>query len=281
MKIEMNKTAKYLSIGLAVAMLALPLGMATSEASKDEYVTISYDNTSPTNKDAVIDIEVTDEASGVEKLIHLDGSKENPIELKDDKGMKKGSFKAGANGEYIFKAFDTAGNETMAKVKIDNIDKIKPELILTASTLDKTNQDVVITAKATDNGKVVSITLPDGKKVDKDTAEFIARENGKYEFKTIDEAGNETIKSMEITNINKEKPVITIGVYNKDKWTNQDIIVTATVSKGKLNQESYTFTKNGSFTFIVTDEYGNTSEETITIKNIDKTPPKMNIRVKR
>ena len=40
-----------------------------------------------------------------------------------------------------------------------------------------------------------------------------------------------------------------------------------------MNQDSYTFTENGSFTFIAIDEAGNRSEKTVTISNIDKTLP--------
>jgi beta-N-acetylglucosaminidase len=54
--------------------------------------------------------------------------------------------------------------------------------------------------------------------------------------------------------------------------TNQDITVNASVSNMTLNQGSYTFTQNGSFTFIATDGT-NTVERIVTIDNIDKVPP--------
>ena len=92
---------------------------------------------------------------------------------------------------------------------------------------------------------------------------------------------NQGAKSNEISrafSIDKTPPVITINPYNTE-WTNQNITVTATVDKGALNQESYTFTENGSFTFIATDIAGNVTKKIVTITNIDKELPTMTIKV--
>ena len=68
-------------------------------------------------------------------------------------------------------------------------------------------------------------------------------------------------------------PIITIADYIKTP-TNQTIVVTATTNEGTLNQTTYTFIENGSFTFIATDAAGNKSEKEIVINNIDKVAPK-------
>ena len=64
--------------------------------------------------------------------------------------------------------------------------------------------------------------------------------------------GNKSTKTVVITNIDKERPVITISDYIKTP-TNQSITVYATVNKGTLNASSHTFTENGEFTFVATD----------------------------
>ena len=74
--------------------------------------------------------------------------------------------------------------------------------------------------------------------------------------------------------IDKTLPIITIEEYDTQE-TNQDITVIASTNEGSLNQTSYTFTENGEYTFIATDEAGNVTEETVTITNIDKTPPEV------
>ena len=77
------------------------------------------------------------------------------------------------------------------------------------------------------------------------------------------------------TNVNP--PVITIAPFAKSP-TNKNITVTATTDRGTLNAESHTFTKNGSFVFIATDDAGNVTKKTVTITNIDKTPPTIVVR---
>jgi len=67
-------------------------------------------------------------------------------------------------------------------------------------------------------------------------------------------------------------PIVTINPYNTNP-TNQDIIVTASTNEGILNTTSHTFTENGSFTFIATDDAGNITNQTVNINNIDKNPP--------
>lgn len=67
-------------------------------------------------------------------------------------------------------------------------------------------------------------------------------------------------------------PEITIAPYSTDP-TNQDIIVTASVTEGSLNFSSHIFTQNGYFDFVATDDLGNISTKRVTVSNIDKTNP--------
>jgi len=71
-------------------------------------------------------------------------------------------------------------------------------------------------------------------------------------------------------------PVITIGDYETG-WTNQDITVCAAVNEGTLNETCHLFTENGTFVFKAIDENGNTSEETVSITNIDKIAPVVHV----
>ena len=58
--------------------------------------------------------------------------------------------------------------------------------------------------------------------------------------------------------LNKPLPTITINSYNTDP-TYEGITVTASVTNGSLNQTEYTFTENGSFTFVATNDVGTVS----------------------
>ncbi|MEI6602722.1 MAG: leucine-rich repeat domain-containing protein [Clostridia bacterium] len=72
-------------------------------------------------------------------------------------------------------------------------------------------------------------------------------------------------------------PVITIGPYTK-AWTHNSIKVSATVNKGILNASSKTFLWNASFTFTAINDFGVATSKTVTIKNIDKTAPKISVK---
>jgi len=146
-------------------------------------------------------------------------------------------------------------------------------ITISSSTSKVTNKDIILNIIATDEDSgVKEIILPDENKVPGGNAIYTVTQNGSYVFKATDNAGNEVEETIEIANIDKVPPVITIEPYETEP-TNQDITVKATANEGKLNQDSYTFTENGSFTFIATDEAGNVTKKTITITNIDKTLP--------
>lgn len=72
--------------------------------------------------------------------------------------------------------------------------------------------------------------------------------------------------------IDKTAPEIIINPYSTS-LTNQDVPVTASTNEGSLNTTTYTFTDNGTYTFIATDAAGNTSSKTVTITHIDKVAP--------
>ena len=162
------------------------------------------------------------------------------------------------NGTKEFKARDKWGNESTKIITIDNINKNAPSITIEPYTTELTDQD--ITVKASSNKGVLNATS------------YTFTKNGAFTFVAVDGWGNISMKTIVINNIDKEPPVITISDYPKE-ITNQSITVYANVNKGSLNRTSYTFTENGEFTFIVTDSLGRTDSKTVTITNIDKTPP--------
>jgi alpha-tubulin suppressor-like RCC1 family protein len=162
------------------------------------------------------------------------------------------------NGSFTFIATDEAGNVSEKTVTISHIDKIAPVITIAPYNLEPTNQDVTVTA-STNEGTL-----------NKTSHTFT--ENGSFTFIATDEAGNVSEKTVTISHIDKIAPVITIGSYSTLP-TNQDVTVTASTNEATLNATSHTFTENGSFTFIATDEAGNVSEKTVTISHIDKIAP--------
>ncbi len=166
------------------------------------------------------------------------------------------------NGSFDFVATDEAGNVSTQTVTITNIDKVAPAITIEDYVKTPINQNIIVTA-TTNEGTLNSTS-------------HTFTENGSFDFVATDEAGNNTTQTVTITNIDKVAPVITIGDYLKTP-TNQDVIVLVTTNEGTLNASSHSFSENGSFEFIATDEAGNVTTQTITINNIDKVAPVITI----
>jgi hypothetical protein len=89
----------------------------------------------------------------------------------------------------------------------------------------------------------------------------------------IDSAGNQSTGVISDSIIlDTTSPVITIAPYGTNP-TNSDITINASTNEGTLNSTSHTFTVNGNFDFVATDAAGNSTTQTVTVSNIDKTAP--------
>lgn len=182
------------------------------------------------------------------------------VSMNEPGKLNEESYTFTENGEFEFIATDRAGNVTKKLVKITNIDKIAPIITVFSYNTSPTNQDVVV--KAETNEGTLNVTS------------HTFTENGSFDFIATDEAGNETVETITITNIDKTAPVITVNPYNTDP-TNEDVLVTVVTNEGTLNTTSYTFEQNGEFTFMATDTAGNVTKVKVIISNIDKTPPEV------
>lgn len=159
---------------------------------------------------------------------------------------------ASTEGSHTLVVTDSATNSTTVTFTID---KTKPVITINSYPSQLTNQNITVTA-TTNEGAL-------------DSATYTFTENGTHTFKATDIAGNVTEKTVEITNIDKVAPIITINPYILTP-TNLDITVSASTNEGTLNENSHTFLRNGSFTFIATDSAGNVTSQVVTITNIAK-----------
>lgn len=237
----------------------------------------TLDRTGFTNSTTTINIDASDLQSGIAEITLPDGSI-----VKDTTTT---SYEVTANGTYVFKTKDIAGNETTKNIAINNIDKEMPTLKLTPNTTAIVNK-VTITASASSLSGIEKIILPDGKEVKAGSTTFIATENNTYTFKAVNNVGAITEETITISNIENVAPTIQLD-YEK-QWTNKDIVVSVVAnddSSGVLNIKMpnnttisgaygmYTITTNGTYVFTVTDKAGNITTETINVTNIDKTAP--------
>ena len=226
---------------------------------------ITADKTAPTNQNVVLTATVSD----------------GTVEYFDGKNWVAGStFEVSVNGTYQFRVTDEAGNTVTDSIVVNNIDKVAPTLDITADKTTPTNQNVVLTATVSDgtveyfaNGKWnvgTSLTVT---------------ENGTYQFRVTDAAGNSVTDSIVVNNIDKVAPTLDITA-DKTAPTNQNVVLTATVSDGTVEYfangkwnvgTSLTVTENGTYQFRVTDAVGNTVTDSIVVNNIDKVAPTLEI----
>jgi len=103
--------------------------------------------------------------------------------------------------------------------------------------------------------------------------------NGRFTFEFMDRAGNTNSVTASVTWIDTEPPEAEL-VYSTRELTNQDVVVTVefpnetgVVVLNNGGSPSYTFDKNGSFTFKFRDEVGNVGEITAEVNWIVKEAP--------
>ncbi|KEI94947.1 hypothetical protein N496_18395 (plasmid) [Clostridium botulinum A2B3 87] len=167
-------------------------------------------------------------------------------------------------------------------IKLD--DKESPTIEVTGNTTSWTNKDVMLNASAKDNNKVKSITLPDGKTVSSDKADYTVTKNGTYKFTAEDEAGNKTTKEIVVDKIDKELPTLNLST-STTSFTNGNVDINidakdtlSGVKEIKVNGNvttgnKYTVSANGTYTIEAIDNAGNKTSKQISISNIDKELP--------
>lgn len=251
-------------------------------------VNISKDNLEVTNKPVKISIRADDILSGVDKIILPNGNQVVG---------SSADFSVSENGTYKFTVVDRAGNAVDRTSTVDNIDIIPPVVTLTPSTTEITKNPVIVTVKASDNlSGVATIKLPDGTVVtNQTTTTFVADKNDSYDVEVTDRAGNKTIQTIPISNIAGDLTSDDYSIsytLSPSTWTNQNVTISLSVMNtngisnitnpdGTVQEFSdsinanlnFDATSNKDYTFVITDRLGNVITKTITISNIDKDHP--------
>ncbi|MDD3048521.1 MAG: DUF5011 domain-containing protein [Bacilli bacterium] len=183
---------------------------------------------------------------------------------------------AGVNGKYYLWIYaeDIYGNSVIENSNSFILDNTTPSITLKGNNpylLQLGETYVEPKAKVTDNGNTITNNLnPTSNNINNMVI-------GTYyvNYSYTDQAGNTGTATRTVLVGDTIAPIITINPYILTP-TNQDIIVTASTNEGTLNTPTHTFTANGSFTFTATDGAGNTTNEEVTITNIDKELPVIN-----
>lgn len=122
---------------------------------------------------------------------------------------------------HKYKIVDSRGKETV-KTITTKIDKTAPKLDLDYNT-NITNQNIVVSINASDTTSGIRrIKLPNGNYITNLNSTYTISGDGEYTFECEDIAGNITIKTIAINNIDKENPIVSIDKNNTD-WTNKGV----------------------------------------------------------
>ncbi|MFJ8528477.1 hypothetical protein [Bacillus sp. NPDC094106] len=152
-----------------------------------------------TNGEVIITVKGKDKPHKISYIVLPDGSKIHGDTV---------SFVVSENGTYGFQVCNEFGNEVIIPVKVSNIDKEPPDITFEPSTLKWTNQNVHVNIHAIDKlSGVKSIFLLPNEDNLLSNPQFEVEENGEYTVIVEDNAGNKQKSSIEIKNIDKEKPV--------------------------------------------------------------------------
>ncbi|MFT9077780.1 hypothetical protein, partial [Ethanoligenens sp.] len=267
-----NQIAKYSTA------VSIDNALDTSSARIVNFPTTSdtIDGVIPTSNGAMVMTQSSDNTTiKVNEYNNYTGSQTNPSIWNTSfkpQGTTSASILAGTETDPAVYSFGTDG-QTIYVEGLQGSQTVKNGTPDPAITIGKysdspTDQDVTVTATV-ENG-----TFADGTT----TASHTFSTNGSYTFTATNAVGELASQTVNITNIDKTPPTITLGQYNSTTPTNQDITVTAsTDADATLNATTHTFTQNGSFTFTATDALGHTTNQTVTITNIDKTAPVITI----
>ncbi|OMF21074.1 hypothetical protein BK132_34165 [Paenibacillus sp. FSL H8-0259] len=255
-------------------------GASTTEQPVYALATLSVN--SPVNATVGADIEFT-----LPPGIRVMPSKINP-----SVPVRTGnSFKIYENGYYSFDLTDLGDpdrTDTLYLV-VKNIDGTPPEGTVEYSNMERTNGNVVAYLQST--SEPVTITNNGGKNA------YTFKENGTFVFEIKDAAGNTNTVEATVKNINKEAPKVKVvrsyqyglngsSTFNTVKDNNGNVLfstgTTVTVEKADASAKainiisqakSITLTENGTASFTVVDEYGNTTVIKEKVTNILSAPP--------
>ena len=220
---------------------------------------LEYSTTDKTNEDVTVRLIPSEE---VTVLNNGEASVENP-------NVDPFTYTFTENGEFTFEFRDKAGNIGHAIAKVDWIDTALPEATLNYSSVDLTNQDVIVTIEF--NKENVTITNNNGSNT------YIFKENGEFTFEFVDEAGNFNTAIANVNWINKKLPTVTVSYSTTSETTGP---VTATIHcdekifiTNNNGQSIYTFKENGKFVFEFVDKLGNKGSITARVDWIKKEEP--------
>lgn len=207
--------------------------LSTTEPAKKVKVTINYDN------------EIRDKYY---KTVDSDGNESEWKKYTEALTIIKNNIVIYAKGTT-----NTEIESEISSAKITNIDEENPDIVANADFITPT-RELTIQLEATDNLGVNEVGYAQGKKDSEyfeDNGNFIGnkgtftvKENGIYTIYVSDKVGNTTLKTIEVTNIDKTAPNIKINVLTKSYSSKAAV----EIDYGDSSLKQYKIGVNGTYT---------------------------------
>lgn len=190
-----------------------------------------------------------------------------PITVIGNNGSTSRDF--AANGNYVFRVADRAGNETTVTANVYNIDRTRPVLNVTYSKTAPTKDDVIVTVEANEPIQVLNNNRSN---------QFVFKENGTFTFLVQDLAGNTAEAVTTVSNITRATAKVTYA-YSETVPTKNNVTVTLTANRPLtyvgITGNVVTFVENGTRWVEATDALNNKYALRIDVNNIDRVAPKI------
>ncbi len=250
----MDSAAKYKVF--TVSVIKLYENVIVNEIPRAE---VNYNITNATNKNVIAE------------LIN----ETRPITVTNNEGNKTYTFTE--NGEFTFEFVDENGNKGSTTATVNWIDKTPPKANVEFSTTELTNEDVVATITFDkENVTILSKDIQIAENPVDKSKTITFESNASYELEFSDALGNIGTETIAVDWIDKEEPTAKL-TYSTTNLTDEPVTVTLEPSEEVtiLNNEgktTYTFTKNGTFTFEFVDKAGNQGTTTAIVNWISKMP---------
>ena len=249
---------------------------------------MTLSTTSQTNKDLTLTVTAEDVGLGLAKSAYR---------INGGTWQESNVFTITENGTYTIEVIDKAGNIQTGTKTVTNIDKVAPKLSATVNTTDPTNQDVVVTLKASDDVEISKVLDANGKSIsltkvsNEYTGTISESANGTFTYKAVDTAGNETTCTVKIASIDKSNPVIDSIGRSTTVPVNTQVVITINAhdvglgladkpynfdGTGWVSDKTKVITANGSYRISVKDVAGNITTQTYNVMNLDFDAPKVN-----
>lgn len=185
------------------------------------------------------------------------------------------------------------GKSTQAEVYLpeETIDKVVPKVDVTTTELKRSGYNVpyAVAVTMTPDKSVLCSTAGKADAVydAKTPLAVTITQNGTFEYLFVDEAGNRAVAKVTVSNIDRTAPKLTFTPDPaKLPVTSTDQKITVTVDEActlTVGSQTYplqadeskelSFSQNGVYSVIATDQAGNESVTNIPVGNIDRTPP--------